>query len=332
MWVLRRRRRPCDPTFHGTPLPRRGHEEQERERTAQIILTYVRPFTAWPAEKDEHVWNMEEISDDTWNWEREVATWFEGRVLTLEIERYVQNFLAVVQARPDHEQGDGGHDDDVYEDVGLTVQSCDLSSLLKTSKRKGGNGEELEQHDEEETAQTTAMSLGKEVWGSPKNTPLLEFTDGSARYHVEADEIIKAAQDSEKNSADPAKGGDVDAMPACTEFRLKTAREIRAWVKVKKETKNKDGTAIFSVSILAQAFHFRLPDPFLMTVERHGSWAHCPRSCAARGAGGKKTKLRLPIHCLVRVSVTRRKLALWRSLTGRPINQSLQSWLVSNTF
>ena len=95
-WVIKRRRRPRDPSFQGCALPYAGDREQER--TARIVQIYFRPWTAWKESNDNAVLKMTDIYSESWDWSTELLTWLDGNVLTLEMERCVRNFFIVVQA------------------------------------------------------------------------------------------------------------------------------------------------------------------------------------------------------------------------------------------
>ena len=69
--------------------------------------------------------------------------WFDGNVLTLEMQRCVQNFLAVCQARPEQDAEGDANTQDVYEDEDYEVQAQTLQRALATHVRtSGGDGEE----------------------------------------------------------------------------------------------------------------------------------------------------------------------------------------------
>ena len=144
-WVLRRRKRPADPSFIHCPMPRRGNDQQERN--AAIVMTYFHPFTLNPAFATEHVPFLGNLCTIQGSWHESMLHWFNGRILTEESKRYVNNYLAVTRARPDEAEDVDANSDDLISDEDYTVQAGDFENAIKT---RIGSGRAQERDEEPE--------------------------------------------------------------------------------------------------------------------------------------------------------------------------------------
>ena len=127
-WIFERNIRGRDPTFAHCPMPRRGADQQERN--AALIMTYFHPFTLDPSASTDHVPFLGSLCKAGATWHESLLRWFDGRVLSHESKRYVDNFLAVTRARPDDEADE--HSDNKFDDDELIVGAHNFASILKT--------------------------------------------------------------------------------------------------------------------------------------------------------------------------------------------------------
>ena len=242
-WVLQRRLRPRDPTFHGCALPYQG--DKDPNRTAKILMTYFRPWSAWDDAADDQVVNVAAMRADSWEWSVELDTWLQGGVLTLQVERCIRNFLTVVQARPEGSgPGDAAHDDDVYEDAEITVEHDALNSLLMTTKRKDVEPEEnVAQNDPSYAIQAQAMDIGRAVWNEYHNGIILgKLNNNNNKSTEEVDMLIKTAQNIERQKDQGDDKADSERHESCTKREVPTAQQMRQWMQRKKDEKRSEST------------------------------------------------------------------------------------------
>ena len=217
-WILQRRQRPRDPTFHGCALPYQS--DRDADRTAKIIMTYFRPWTFYDEGADDHVIAVARMCGDAWEWQPELQTWFQGQVLTLQIERCIRNFLSVVQARPEGSgPGDDVHDDDVYDDIEMTVEHESLPELLLTTKRRDVDPDAEGAPDDANYAiQAAAMDIGRRVWNTYHKDIKLSPTEGarSKKSEEEIEQVIKEAQKKERSNDQGDKGTTGPREEACS--------------------------------------------------------------------------------------------------------------------
>ena len=116
-WVLVRRNQPHDPTFLHCPMPRRG--DGEHERNAALIMTYFHPFTLNPGWHEEHVPFLGRMCGQLDSWHMSMMQWFDGRILSEESRRYIQNFLVVTRVRPEDDNAEENSDDLLSDDLEL---------------------------------------------------------------------------------------------------------------------------------------------------------------------------------------------------------------------
>jgi hypothetical protein len=85
-WVLKRRMRPRDPSFHGCALPYQS--DKQPDRTGKIVMTYFRPWCFMEEDSDDQVIDVARMCSEGWNWPAELNTWLQGQVLTAQAERW----------------------------------------------------------------------------------------------------------------------------------------------------------------------------------------------------------------------------------------------------
>ena len=173
-WVLVRRRRPVAPSFFGAPVPR--HRPGEGERSAQIVMTYFRPWTCRAKDEEEHVPYAGHLRGECNTWQEALASWLDGGILCKESKRYIGNFLTVHRVRPSGDDSDDAPSDDQVSDEELEVSHARLNEALET--RVGGRGPETREDDggagDPENAKegshrensTSGMALAKDVWAN----------------------------------------------------------------------------------------------------------------------------------------------------------------------
>ena len=183
-------------------MPRRGQAEQDHN--AKLLLTYLRPFTLWPLPEDVDVPCRQQPPAEADTWYPELLHWFDRQVLTLEMQRRVHNFLAVTQARPEGEEADDAHNEDVYADEKLDIGINDVDAALCTNRRNEGHTN-VGSDDEEtvENAEDAAMGLGKDIWNVGDGVAGLgSDKDEEGGCHDAAKAIIAHAHAAERG-ADP---------------------------------------------------------------------------------------------------------------------------------
>jgi len=253
VWIMQRLRRPRDPSFQGCPMPRSG--EAHQERNAQIITGYFRPFTAYAAAADRHVrcWHGE--GDTNVLWHAEMLQWFDGGVLTLQMQRVVQNFLAVTQARPvDGTQGEA-HDEDIHQDEPAEVGTADLEDVLRTTRRRDGSDEESDSDVEAKQSrkqQEEAMALGRDVWsGTGRAKGKISEAGAYKQYHSEREASIKHALELQRNTdGDDGNKDREDRTGSCQEVELMTATDMEEWFET---VKARQGAAAYNTQQLEMA-------------------------------------------------------------------------------
>ncbi len=132
--------------------------------------------------------------------------WFAGGVLTLEMQRHIQNFLTVVQARLEQTEGDDAHDDDVYEDAELQIGLEGLDELLATSKRRDVEPDDAGEAKEDPNYAllVEAMNLGRSIWKKHEEPMKLREPVGDSKTPREqADAMIKAEKSVTKTWVGP---------------------------------------------------------------------------------------------------------------------------------
>ena len=95
-------------------MPRRGLQQQERN--AALLMTYFHPFTLNRAAADEHVPFLVDLRGGHTSWHDALLHWFNGRVLSKESKRYIDNVLVATRARPDADDSGGENSDDILSD------------------------------------------------------------------------------------------------------------------------------------------------------------------------------------------------------------------------
>ena len=103
-WVLVRNERPRNPSFHGAPQPKHRHGEEDRN--GLILMAYFRPFTL----QESDVGGVCRVSDwcaDGRAMGVVAREWLDGGLTCEEAKRYVQNYMSVVDMRPEGEESSG---------------------------------------------------------------------------------------------------------------------------------------------------------------------------------------------------------------------------------
>ena len=113
-WMVVRNERPKNPSFHGAPMPKRKHGNEERN--ALITMAYLHPFTLREDVADENVPHVRHLRGSKETWEEALKDWFAEKVLCSESQRFIHNFFNVAQMRPDYIGEEGKHDEDVFSD------------------------------------------------------------------------------------------------------------------------------------------------------------------------------------------------------------------------
>ena len=122
-------------------MPRRG--EKQQERNAALLTTYFHPFTLNAAVADDHVPYLGDLRGKHTSWHDALLHWFNGRVLTAESKRYVDNFLVVTRARPDGEDSGGENSDDIFSDEELFINNDTFEDALDTRMGKGSRKRDM---------------------------------------------------------------------------------------------------------------------------------------------------------------------------------------------
>ena len=112
-WMLVRNERQKNPSFHGAPMPKRKHGNEERN--ALITMAYFHPFTLHDNLSDEHVPHVQHLRGGKETWEETLKDWFAAKVLCVDVQRYIRHFFNVPQMRPDYITEGGKHDEDVLQ-------------------------------------------------------------------------------------------------------------------------------------------------------------------------------------------------------------------------
>ena len=134
-WVINRRARPVAPSFVSTPMPKRS--EGEANRAAMITMAYFRAWTLEKNHEDAEVVHAAKMKSPIATWQEACSEWLGRGVLCAESRRYVSNFMAINQVRPDkHEEEEEVHTSDIAEDEELEISHQVLHVALQT--RIGG--------------------------------------------------------------------------------------------------------------------------------------------------------------------------------------------------
>ena len=182
-WVLVRRRRPNDPTFLRCPMPRRG--ECEAERNAAIIMTYFHPFTLNPDWNTEDVPFLGQLCAIGNSWHGSMLRWFNGRVLSAESSRYIQNFLVVTRVRPEEENLENS--DDLLSDEEFVVDNTTFLDAISTRVNQKKHFEKMPLHAADIDLDETCSPADKDA-----------INDNSADAFKKADKYWSIPKMSEK--------------------------------------------------------------------------------------------------------------------------------------
>ena len=129
-WILVRNARPRNPSFHGTPMPRKG--ETSEERNASLLMSYFRPFTLYEKEACSHCPYIAALREQNKSWHQSMWAWINGNVACEESKVFIQNFLCVTQMRPDYETYRENCSDDVFSDEALEAETHEIEDILST--------------------------------------------------------------------------------------------------------------------------------------------------------------------------------------------------------
>eukprot|EP00973_Karenia_brevis_P083864 11637158-Karenia_brevis.AAC.1 len=168
-WILVRNDRPCNPSFHHAPMPKK--QDTHEERNAMLLMAYFHPYTLLEDPKVAHVPHVRDLKKVSGDWSQALRQWLDGQVLTQEARRYIHNFLVVSQMRPVQTAEADNHSEDIFSDEDLDVSSHDIEELLRTcvgaSHEKHVEEdytEDLAANEDESQSSKMAMSRADQVW------------------------------------------------------------------------------------------------------------------------------------------------------------------------
>ena len=121
-WILVRNEQPKVPSFCKAPMP--DKHNQVEERNARIVMTYFHPFTLQDSVVDDTIPHASDLRRGSECWTTALSTWLDGNVLTHESRDYIQNFFCVAQMRPDFTPNSAKHDEDIFSDEEIDMETC----------------------------------------------------------------------------------------------------------------------------------------------------------------------------------------------------------------
>ena len=167
-WIIVRNERPSIPSFCKAPMPRK-HEGNE-ERNAQIVMTYLHPFTLQTPSKDKNIPHASKLRRGETSWVTAMTTWMEGEILTHESRNYIQNFFCVAQMRPDFIPEANKNEEDIFSDEEIDMNTIGIDELLRTHTGTAcAIEDQIVQESEDSNARKQtqqAMERSNEFWKS----------------------------------------------------------------------------------------------------------------------------------------------------------------------
>ena len=212
------------------------------ERSASLVMLYLHPWTLIAEAADIHVPHLSQLRQPDMTWQSSMLQWFDGRVLSAESKRYIENFLVVTRTRPQDGNRADANSDDQISDEELTLGREDLKDALKTHV-----GSTNKTEDEEIAANSgshAAVDICKTVWLVPEDDKPKKQTSGRRMEKEQLDKILASAKISRRgeNTAVRAPADSRDA--SATEMKLQSTENVMAWLRTVGQRRDTQGNPV----------------------------------------------------------------------------------------
>ena len=175
-------------------------------------MTYFHPFTLNPGWHEEHVPFLGRMCGQLDSWHMSMMQWFDGRILSEESRRYIQNFLVVTRVRPEDDNAEE-NSDDLLSDEELHLDNFLFEEAISTRLGSGKNRpdsrfishdghEDVEPVEKDALDENTvdAFQRALKYWPMPKASPKLKKQDAVDISKETLSEIQAAAKASQKHT------------------------------------------------------------------------------------------------------------------------------------
>ena len=179
-WYLERRPRPLCPHFANSPVPKRLHEDAERN--ALLVQAYFRPWTLHLKRSCEAAPRATKLRKPSETWDSSLRAWL-LKLPSQETKQHVGNFLSVYRVRPN--EGEGANSDNSDVDEALDLTASDAARALQTQvPRQHKNQPSPDGADE-------AMDLADKAW---PRTPATTAPTKSQHVPVDVKRALRATR------------------------------------------------------------------------------------------------------------------------------------------